>query len=379
MSDLSLMARFVDIFLKRFMPVMREKRWDLALTVLALLFFGAIGGFTGQAWRDNAWKVLTPWVWLTCSIGVVHVMVSANMLINQIRDESSPIILPGEHGRTRRREEKRKSVAEVPYYRAKVWTIASISTMLLAVPSFLAWNAAKSPSMPMPLPLSQPVSSTPDPFRVVIDYIRTDSGMYGKRTLFMAYYLLDKLPALSPIDLATKLRIVNLNPSTPEKIEAWSVETGPTDRGPWLRLINVPASPFTNVYVVGSNPKGAARFIVNDLGRELTDHEIEKELTGWGLFECPSPLSCLMIYVRINLRDIRGGEHRTLVNLIERNKELEMSSTEPTTALTSKYHRLENMENIRIVRPFPGDAYWVVPNDESGVPQGFSPGHRPSK
>ena len=112
MSEPSLLARFLDIFIKQFMRVMREKRWDLVLGVLTVIYFVAIGGFSPQAWRDNFWKVLTPLVWMICAIGVVHVIVSASVLMQQIANEISPIILPEDN---RRRGRERKAIPEIPH------------------------------------------------------------------------------------------------------------------------------------------------------------------------------------------------------------------------------------------------------------------------
>jgi hypothetical protein len=156
MSEPSLLARFLDIFIKQFLRVMREKRWDFVLAGLAVFYFWAIGGFTGQAWRDNFWKVLTPIVWMVCAIGIVHVIFSATVLIQQIENEISPIILLDEH-RTKQGEQ-RKAVPEIPYYRAKVLTVALVSIGLLLMPALGTWHWARNysirPNPPEPAPVS---------------------------------------------------------------------------------------------------------------------------------------------------------------------------------------------------------------------------------
>ena len=235
--------------------------------------------------------------------------------------------------------------------------------------------AAMEKSKPVQPPVSEQQRKEPiSPFRVVIDYMRGEVGMYGQRTLFMAYYLLDKIPTLSPIDLTMRVKIINLNPSTPAKIEAWSVETGPTDDGPWTKLLHVPSSPYTNIYVVGSSPQKTARFIMNDLGHILDVQPIEQKVEGWAMFECPLPPACMQTFARIDLRDISGNDHYTLVNVIEQSrKDKQTDLTERVEVRVSKYQSPLNMEKVRILRPFPAYAYWVIPKDEKGIPQGFTP------
>jgi len=44
--------------------------------------------------------------------------------------------------------------------------------------------------------------------RIVIEYLRTDWGKpYNPRTLFMAYYLLNGTPSLSPVDLLAEIKL----------------------------------------------------------------------------------------------------------------------------------------------------------------------------
>jgi len=380
MPEPSLLARFVDIFIRHFIRVMKEKRWDMLLAILAGIYFVLIGGLSSQAWKDNIWNLLTPWIWLICSIATVHVIVSAHQLVEQITNEISPIIFPAEHPTSKAK--RRKSIPEVPHYRVKVWAMAAIMTLLLVIPSFAAWYIAKSNSMRLssihPLPPDKTSPAVPESLRVVIDYMNGEVGMYGARTLYMAYYLLDKIPTLSPIDLAMRVKVINLNPLEPAKIEAWSVETGPTDHGPWTKLSYVPASPYTNIYVVGSVPKKASRLILNDLGHVFDVQPVEQKVEGWAMFECPLPPVCMQTYARIDLRDIGGNDHYTLVNVIEQSrKDQQMNLTERVQARTSKYQSPLDMEKVRVFRPFPPRAYWALPKDEKGVPQGFISGESP--
>jgi hypothetical protein len=143
---------------------MREKRWDFVLAALAVFYFWAIGGFTSQAWKDNFWKVLTPIVWMIFAIGVLHVIVSAIALIDQITGEISPIILPED-----RHSGRRKAIPEIPHYRGKVLVIASVSIGLLAIPAYWMWCLAKINTTPsnqfakQATESKEPLKTTPTP------------------------------------------------------------------------------------------------------------------------------------------------------------------------------------------------------------------------
>lgn len=223
-------------------------------------------------------------------------------------------------------------------------------------------------------------TSTPSPYRLVIKYIRTDWGhQYNPRTLIMAYYLVNNQPTLSPIDLWLDLRVLNLQPH-PVTIEAWSVETGPTPNGLWLRLLHIPASPHLTFYIVGSLRNvlsGALKF--QDLGDALLNPiQPRAEAQGWVLCECPYKPPCLAWFERIRLRDTEGHNFSEVLDLSTYNESLKLDPTEDSGIPVSKAPR-RDLTNVPVLRPFPTDAYRVEPKDEKDVARLYRGAPGPSR
>lgn len=193
---------------------------------------------------------------------------------------------------------------------------------------------------------------------ISIDYIRTEwQRPYSPRTIFMAYYLLNKKPVLSPVDLFAEINIVN-NKTEPLTIESWSVETGPTRDGPWLRLLDLPASPHLTYYVLSpaKNQETNAVFFRGLSDKLAAPLALNQPIKAWLLCECPNGVPCLGWYERFTLRDIQGSDHYEVISLSDYNQSLSQTKVNGVSVETSKAIK-RDLTTVPIVRPFPTDAY----------------------
>jgi hypothetical protein len=207
-----------------------------------------------------------------------------------------------------------------------------------------------------------PIATTSDVnnFHVTIDHFRPDwDKPYNPRTLFMAYYLLNGAPTLSPIDAWIHAKVSNLE-QVPQIIESWSLETGPTESGPWKRLNLIPSGKHIDLYLVGSlKGEGCCMPVaLDDLDDALTKPIPEKgkaDASGWAFIECEGQPPCLYPYARFVIQDQSGMPYYQVIHFpdeIFRDRPISRSSTA----------RKINMDNIPLMRPFPFDGYRSEPN-----------------
>jgi hypothetical protein len=87
MEEFALTAKLVDKFLKGLTPNLKERAIDIILVVLTLVYQAHDGRLSLQAWKDNVWEAVTPWVWLLCGLTAYHVIKAAKYLMpNCVKD-----------------------------------------------------------------------------------------------------------------------------------------------------------------------------------------------------------------------------------------------------------------------------------------------------
>jgi hypothetical protein len=233
-----------------------------------------------------------------------------------------------------------------------------------------------------PLPISPILPTKPDergnPLRAVINYIRTDWGhTYNPRTLFMAHYRLDTVPALSPIDMLMNIRLVNTQ-ETPLTIEAWSIVTGPTPDGPWQNFVIVPGSPHLDVRVVGSLVHAPSYSVnLNDFGDSLKEAvQPDHEVSGWILCECPGGPPCLSWYQRLLLKDTHGMDRSIVLSLSDYNLSAGLNKIKGVELSPVRECPPRDVTDIELIRPFPTDAYRADIIKGCDGPSVFRPGFK---
>ena len=135
----SISARFFTIFFKSFFGTMQEKIADIVLAILVLFYQRIRNQLSIEAWKENLWSAATPWVWLLCGIATYHVVHTAIILIHEIRNEQSPIAMPGHN----RREDY---PPRFPYFRLKICIGSFAAILFMSLISYLVYSSGASPS-----------------------------------------------------------------------------------------------------------------------------------------------------------------------------------------------------------------------------------------
>lgn len=176
-------------------------------------------------------------------------------------------------------------------------------------------------------PQSLPIDTD---LHISINYLRTDwDKPYSPKTLFMAYYLLNNHPFLSPIDIWVNISVSNSGKS-PKKIDLWSIETAPSPSGPWITLHRIPSGNHMNIVLIGSlKNKRASKFIFNDINDAFkAPISPGNEVRGWMLGECISAPPCLGWYERITLVDADKKTYPEIISLSDYNSALQRNRTD---------------------------------------------------
>jgi hypothetical protein len=88
MENASLLARFIDHFLKGLIPTLKEIVLDAVLALVTLAYQFQHGRFSFQAWEENLWEAITPWISLLYAVALWHVIKAARSLNREIRTEN---------------------------------------------------------------------------------------------------------------------------------------------------------------------------------------------------------------------------------------------------------------------------------------------------
>jgi hypothetical protein len=176
----SLLARLLDLLIKRFFGTMRHFAWHLVLLIAAVA--ADFLRFGGAAFKDHAWEATIPIVWVLCGIVVFHSIQAARELIQVVRSETSAgsteiegMIYTAEKAKFRMRGESPKAQ---PFLRVKVWGTASVLIVICLFGSVMVWLKAKEPApLPTPAPVPTPQLEISPPnisAQLVIDSVKGD-------------------------------------------------------------------------------------------------------------------------------------------------------------------------------------------------------------
>jgi hypothetical protein len=364
----SLANKFIRAFGRSLGGQVADKIVEICALVVVILLIWLKSGFSWTKLVAGRWEVITEGVWIASALVIWHAFRSAYAVSKEIEREESADVPNGQKPLrvlSRSGEKIYAGQPTVQVYsspRTKLYGIAIFLTGLVFITSVLVWRVSK-PSAPVTPQVSE-LSPLQTPFRIVISHLRTDWGHpYNPRTLIMAYYLLNKSPRLSPIDLWIDLRIINLQ-NVSATIEAWSIETGPTRDGPWLRLVHIPSSPHLSIYIVGSlkDTKSGALVFPDLADSLLKPIPSQQEAKGWALCECPAVPPCLAWYQRIKVRDTQGKEYIQVLSLSDYNSAL-TDNTAGIGVMPSKAPQ-RDMAHVDVLRPFPQNAYRAEPRSE---------------
>lgn len=137
----SIPARFFTIFFNSFFGTMKERIADIVLAILVLIYQRIRNQLSIEAWKENLWSAATPWVWLLCSIAAYHVVRTAIVLVREINNEQSPIVIPGYN----RREDY---PPPFPHYRLKIWAGSLTAILCMLFISYHVYSSGASRPFP---------------------------------------------------------------------------------------------------------------------------------------------------------------------------------------------------------------------------------------
>jgi len=190
----------------------------------------------------------------------------------------------------------------------------------------------------------------------------------------MVRYRFNGLDTISPIDWIFKFHLVNLQ-STAAVVEDYEFSALQND-GRWVVPFEIPQD-HLSVYAVLLQPWAAGRLEIKSFANSVINTSIPPngEVSGIALFECPQapqPLkklnddnwlianTCFGRSISIRIKERSGAESVV---------EAEFDQTHEGVPVTISHEKPVDLRNARIVRPFPSNLVWSVP--DKGMPQAF--------
>ncbi len=85
MEELSILARFLDKFLKGLAPSAKEKLFHVCLLIGTLVYQRFHGRLSLDAWRENVWEAVTPWILVLWGLCAYHIVKAALSLNNEVQ------------------------------------------------------------------------------------------------------------------------------------------------------------------------------------------------------------------------------------------------------------------------------------------------------
>lgn len=144
----SLLARFIDQFLRGFGKTMKGLMIDGGLLVATIIYASFTGKFSLETWKHNTWEAVTPLIWLLCFIAVAHGFMAARSLVVAVEHESH--FADSAVRRIIRPDGVPAYLAEfpvcTPFYRAKIYGIAFCLLLFSLLLAYLSWSASKPPT-----------------------------------------------------------------------------------------------------------------------------------------------------------------------------------------------------------------------------------------
>jgi hypothetical protein len=152
-SDFSLVARVLDLLLRRFTGTMKHLVWHLVILAAGVIFdFVHLGR---SAFIDHFWEAAVPIVWIFSAMVTIHSIQAARDLIKNVRGKTAGVSeieglvykadktkfkVPIENHESRR------------FLRTKVWGTTCVLIILSVLCSSSVWSFAKAPHLPKPIP-----------------------------------------------------------------------------------------------------------------------------------------------------------------------------------------------------------------------------------
>jgi hypothetical protein len=192
----SLPSKLFDAFIKSFTSTFRELVLHVILGVATIAY-----GIRSQGFTHIFWDVVVPLAWLVCIEVVWHILKAARLLSNESIGGPVPSAIFTAGGKRFER-----AAEPTPFYRTKIWTLASLVVVGCVLFAVLV-RVVASDSSPMPQPLAQP--SPPPP---------AQAEQPPPHTLLVRYTRAMLPLRIAPHDTAY---ILQLNPNIPEWV--WEV------------------------------------------------------------------------------------------------------------------------------------------------------------